>query len=347
MKGAQGSGAGEGAGSWRAVCMADVARVAGVSQQTVSRVVNDLPNVSERTRERVKAAMSELGFRPSYAGRSLRGGKYRSVGLCVNDVTEVGNLTMLDGVSSAARARGYAVTLMEVSKGSNWSLTEAVRSMSALPVDGVILGMSRLAPDFEEFTPLPGLPCVIVSMYAHPRCTTVDSDQYQCSLMLMDHLLSHGHRQIRYVAGPDFSVDENFRQAGWRDELARIGVEPVEPLRGDWTADSGYEIACQMLDRGDEFSAVYAANDQMANGVMCALRDRGLRVPEDVSVVGVDDSLADYVPRSELTTVRFDMSQRGRIAFDYAVPEQPGGPTEAIRIPGTLIERSSVAQARD
>lgn len=347
MKGAQGSGAGEGAGSQRAVCMADVARVAGVSQQTVSRVVNDLPNVSKRTRERVKAAMSELGFRPSYAGRSLRGGKYRSVGLCVNDVTEVGNLTMLDGVSSAARARGYAVTLMEVSKGSNWSLTEAVRSMSALPVDGVILGMSRLAPDFEEFTPLPGLPCVIVSMYAHPRCTTVDSDQYQCSLMLMDHLLSHGHRQIRYVAGPDFSVDENFRQAGWRDELARIGVEPVEPLRGDWTADSGYEIACQMLDRGDEFSAVYAANDQMANGVMCALRDRGLRVPEDVSVVGVDDSLADYVPRSELTTVRFDMSERGRIAFDYAVPEQPGGPTEAIRIPGTLIERSSVAQARD
>lgn len=347
MKGAQDSGAGEGAGSQRAVCMADVARVAGVSQQTVSRVVNDLPNVSERTRERVKAAMDELGFRPSYAGRSLRGGKYRSVGLCVNDVTEVGNLTMLDGVSSAARARGYAVTLMEVSKGSNWSLTEAMRSMSALPVDGVILGMSRLAPDFEEFTPLPGLPCVIVSMYAHPRCTTVDSDQYQCSLMLMDHLLSHGHRQIRYVAGPDFSVDENFRQAGWRDELARIGVEPVEPLRGDWTADSGYEIACQMLDRGDEFSAVYAANDQMANGVMCALRDRGLRVPEDVSVVGVDDSLADYVPRSELTTVRFDMSERGRIAFDYAVPERPGGPTEAIRIPGTLIERSSVAQARD
>lgn len=347
MKGAQDSGAGEGAGSQRAVCMADVARVAGVSQQTVSRVVNDLPNVSERTRERVKAAMSELGFRPSYAGRSLRGGKYRSVGLCVNDVTEVGNLTMLDGIAAAARRRGYAVTLVEVSKGENWSLTEAVRSMSALPVDGVILGMSRLAPDFEEFTPLPGLPCVIVSMYAHPRCTTVDSDQYQCSLMLMDHLLSHGHRQIRYVAGPDFSVDENFRQAGWRDELARIGVEPVEPLRGDWTANSGYEIACQMLDRGDEFSAVYAANDQMANGVMCALRDRGLRVPEDVSVVGVDDSLADYVPRSELTTVRFDMSERGRIAFDYAVPEQPGGPTEAIRIPGTLIERNSVAQARD
>lgn len=87
----------------KAVSMADVARVAGVSQQTVSRVVNDMPNVSDKTRERVKAAMDELGFRPSYAGRSLRGGRYRSVGLCVNDVTEVGNLTMLDGVAAAAR----------------------------------------------------------------------------------------------------------------------------------------------------------------------------------------------------------------------------------------------------
>lgn len=330
----------------RAVCMADVARVAGVSQQTVSRVVNDMPNVSEKTRERVKAAMDELGFRPSYAGRSLRGGKYRSVGLCVNDITEVGNLTMLDGIANAARERGYAVTLMEVSKGESWSLSEAVRSMSALPVDGVILGMSRLAPDFESFSPLPGLPCVIVSMYAHPRCTTVDSDQYRCSLTLMEHLRSRGHTKIRYVAGPEFSVDESFRQAGWRDSLAEAGVEPVEPMRGDWTASSGYEIACRMLDEDDDFTAVYAANDQMANGVMCALRDRGLRVPEDVSVVGVDDSLASYVPRSELTTVRFDLSARGRTAFDYAVPEQPGGPTVAIRIPGTLIERSSVAQAR-
>lgn len=330
----------------KAVSMADVARVAGVSQQTVSRVVNDMPNVSDKTRERVKAAMDELGFRPSYAGRSLRGGRYRSVGLCVNDVTEVGNLTMLDGVAAAAREHGYAVTLMEVSKGENWSLAGAVRSMSVLPVDGVILGMSRLAPDFEQFVPLAALPCIIVSMYAHPRCTTVDSDQYGCSLMLMDHLLSRGHRKIRYVAGPEYSVDESFRQAGWRDALAGAGLEAVEPLRGDWTADSGYEIACRMLDEDDDFTAVYAANDQMANGVMCALRDRGLRVPQDVSVVGVDDSLADYVPRSELTTVRFDMAARGRTAFDYAVPERPDGPTTAIRIPGTLVERNSVAQAR-
>ncbi len=331
----------------RPVSMADVARVAGVSQQTVSRVANNMPNVSERTRKRVQQAMEELGFRVSYAGRSLRDGKYRSVGLCVNDITEFGNLAMLDGITRAARERDYAVTLLEVSKDDKWSLGEAVRSMSALPVDGVILGMSRLAPDFEEFTPLAGLPCVIMAMYAHPRCTTVDSDQYGASLMVMRHFFEHGHREIRYIGGPSFSIDENFRQAGWSDSLKEAGIEPVEPILGDWSARSGYEIACKLIEQDHDFTAIYAANDQMANGAMYALREHGLRVPQDVSIVGIDDSLCDYVPENTLTTVRFDNQKRGRTAFEYAIPAD-GSPasTAAIRIPGKLVERSSVAQAR-
>ena len=153
--------------------MADVARAAGVSQQTVSRVANGLPNVNEQTRQRVQAAMQELGFRPSYAGRSLRDGRYHSVGLCVNDVTKFGNLTMIDGIASAARERGCAITLVEMSKTEEFSLAEATRRMAALPVDGIIIGMSRLAPDFETFEPLPGIGTVIVTMYAHPRVTTM------------------------------------------------------------------------------------------------------------------------------------------------------------------------------
>ena len=122
--------------------MADVARAAGVSQQTVSRVANGLPNVN------VQAAMQELGFRPSYAGRSLRDGRYHSVGLCVNDVTKFGNLSMIDGIASAAREHNCAITLVEMSKTEEFSLAEATRRMAALPVDGIIIGMSRMAPDF-------------------------------------------------------------------------------------------------------------------------------------------------------------------------------------------------------
>ena len=331
----------------RPVSMADVARAAGVSQQTVSRVANGLPNVNEQTRQRVQAAMQELGFRPSYAGRSLRDGRYHSVGLCVNDVTKFGNLTMIDGIASAAREHNCAITLVEMSKTEEFSLAEATRRMAALPVDGIIIGMSRMAPDFETFNPLPGIGTVIVTMYAHPRVTTVDSDHYGCSLLLMDHLFELGHGQIRYIGGPSFSVDEQFRRAGWQDALERKHIEPAEPLEGDWSANSGYEAARYLAEHDRTMTAIYAANDQMANGAIAALRDSGLRVPEDVSVVGVDDSLDDFVAHNELTTVRFDLHQRGREVFEHAVPEAgAAGKTVSIRIPGQLIIRHSTAIPR-
>ena len=269
--------------------------------------------------------MQELGFRPSYAGRSLRDGRYHSVGLCVNDVTKFGNLSMIDGIASAAREHNCAITLVEMSKTEEFSLAEATRRMAALPVDGIIIGMSRMAPDFETFDPLPGIGTVIVTMYAHPRVTTVDSDHYGCSLLLMDHLFELGHEQIRYIGGPSFSVDEQFRRAGWQDALERKHIEPAEPLEGDWSANSGYE----------------------AGRYLAALRDSGLRVPEDVSVVGVDDSLDDFVAHNELTTVRFDLHQRGREVFEHAVPEAGAADkTVAIRIPGQLIIRHSTAIPR-
>ena len=327
--------------------MADVARAAGVSQQTVSRVANGLPNVNEQTRQRVQAAMQELGFRPSYAGRSLRDGRYHSVGLCVNDVTKFGNLTMIDGIASAAREHGCAITLVEMSKTEEFSLAEATRRMAALPVDGIIIGMSRMAPDFETFDPLPGIGTVIVTMYAHPRVTTVDSDHYGCSLLLMDHLFELGHEQIRYIGGPSFSVDEQFRRAGWQDALERRHIESAEPLEGDWSANSGYEAGRYLTEHDRTMTAIYAANDQMANGAIAALRDSGLRVPEDVSVVGVDDSLDDFVAHNELTTVRFDLHQRGREVFEHAVPKEgTPGKTVAIRIPGQLIVRHTTAAPR-
>ena len=219
--------------------------------------------------------------------------------------------------------------------------------MAALPVDGIIIGMSRMAPDFETFDPLPGIGTVIVTMYAHPRVTTVDSDHYGCSLLLMDHLFELGHEQIRYIGGPSFSVDEQFRRAGWQDALERRHIEPAEPLEGDWSANSGYEAGRYLAEHDRAMTAIYAANDQMANGAIAALRDSGLRVPEDVSVVGVDDSLDDFVAHNELTTVRFDLHQRGREVFEHAVPKEGvPGKTVAIRIPGQLIVRHTTAAPR-
>ncbi len=206
----------------------------------------------------------------------------------------------------------------------------------------MIMSMSIKAEDFESFRPSPGFGTVLLTMYEHPHCTTVDSDQYGCSMLVMDHLFSHGHRQVRFVAGPLYSVDSNFRERGWRDALEVRGLNAVEPLRGDWTADSGYEAGAALAADKDA-TAVYVANDQMALGVIAALEDAGRRVPEDVSVVGVDDSLSASVPHNRLTTVRFDLFSRGRRAFEQALlGTSPNYRVQQIRIAGTLVERQTV-----
>lgn len=330
----------------RPVSMAEVAQAAGVSQQTVSRVVNGHANVSEQTRARVLSAIRELGFRPNFAGKSLRSGRYNSLGLCLYNVDQFGNLATVKGILSAAGEMGYAVTTLEMDDRVPLSLSEATRRMMALPVDALIISMSIKASDFERFSPQPGLSTVLLSMYEHPLCTTVDSDQYECSRLVMEHLLSRGHREIRFVSGPTYSVDSVFREKGWRDELLARGLYVSEPLRGDWTARSGYEAGLK-LARDPRVTAVYVANDQMAVGVWMALEAAGRHVPDDVSIVGVDDSLERTLPNVRLTTVRFDLFKRGRTAVEHALlGSGPGYQSVSIRIPPALVVRDSVADAR-
>ena len=330
----------------RPVSMAEVACAAGVSQQTVSRVVNGHPNVSERTRDRVLAAIRELGFRPNFAGKSLRSGRYNSLGLCLYNVDQFGNLATIKGILSAAGEMGYAVSTLEMDDRVPFSLAEASRRMMELPIDALIISMSIKAADFEDFSPHPGLSTVLLSMYDHPLCTTVDSDQYECSRLIMEHLFAHGHREIRFVSGPLYSVDSVFREKGWRDELVSRDLRVAEPLRGDWTARSGYEIGLR-LARDPDVTAVYVANDQMAVGVWEAFAQAGRRVPEDVSIVGVDDSLERSIPNVRLTTVRFDLFERGRMAVEHALlGSAPGYQPKSIRIKPTLVVRDSVADVR-
>lgn len=330
----------------RPVSMAEVAQAAGVSQQTVSRVVNGHANVSEQTRARVLSAIRELGFRPNFAGKSLRSGRYNSLGLCLYNVDQFGNLATVKGILSAAGEMGYAVTMLEMDDRAPLSLNEATRRMMALPIDALIISMSIKASDFERFSPQPGLSTVLLSMYEHPLCTTVDSDQYECSRLVMEHLLSRGHREIRFVSGPTYSVDSVFREKGWRDELLAHGLYVSEPLRGDWTARSGYEAGTR-LARDPRVTAVYVANDQMAVGVWMALEAAGRHVPDDVSIVGVDDSLERTLPNVRLTTVHFDLFKRGRTAVEHALlGSGPGYQSVAIRIPPALVVRDSVADVR-
>lgn len=249
----------------------------------------------------------------------------------------------------AAREHDFAVTLIEMGGDKPYTLADASRRMVERPVDGMILNMNRMAPDFEEFVPQPGVRTVILSMYAHPRCTTIDSDQYGSCELLTNYLLEHGHSNMRFVAGPENSISSRFREAGWRDTLGRAHVDAAPMLRGDWSADSGYamgeRIAAEVLAGGSQApTAVLAANDQMALGVIAALENAGLSVPDDVSVVGIDDALEGLVPHNRLTTLRFDLRGVGKLAFEAAIGESSS--IEAIHVPSTLVERSTVRDIR-
>lgn len=288
--------------------------------------------------------MAELGYRPSFAARSLRAGSYHSIGLSMSgNMSATGRRYQLEGIATAATQRHYAITLLQLSDDEA-TLTEASRRMVSLPVDGQILYLGAAPPDFSTFEPPQALPTVIISTQHHPYCATITNDQTGCSVSIVDHFIQKGHREIRFAGGRRESFANISRLKGWEQALRMRGLHVVEPLFGDWTADSGYEIGMK-LAHDESCTAIYASNDAIAVGIIYALRDAGLRVPEDVSVVGVDDSLVDVIPHLELSSYRFNDAQVGALAFDLATKPPESKDPPHILVPGTLVERSTVAQA--
>lgn len=326
------------------VSMLDVAKAAGVSAQTVSRVANGSGEVRPETRRKVEQAMNALGYRPNYAARALKHGRFRDVGVVLFDMTEFGNAHVLNGVVDAARDRGYATTIRTFDAGRPPTLQEAYDQMKQLPVDGVVFVLEQAVLDFDTFAPTQDLPVVLISEEPTNHCPTIDSDQYGGSIALVDYLLAKGHGTVYHIAGPSSSIAAQSRLRGWRDALRQQGIAVPSTYIGDWSADSGYQAGLALAHEHD-CTAVYAANDQMAYGAMVGLREAGKSVPEDVSVVGVDDSLGGVVPRLELTTMRIKFNELGRAAFAMVVSQCHGQDVPVgvkTVIPPVLVERSSV-----
>ena len=322
--------------------MVDVAREAGVSLKTVSRVVNEPDAVRPATRDAVHAAMERLGFRANYAARSLKLGSYKTVGLVFFEL-HGGELSVLSGISTAAAQKGYAITLVTAAPGEQLTLGEAARRMATLPVDAMIFNLGRMVDDFEGYRSPTGLKTVIVTPFEQVGCTTVSDDQAGAARIAVQRLVELGHRQIRFIAGPAESLASRNRELGWREALAQAGLDAVEPLCGDWDADSGYEAGARLAASDAECTAILAGNDNMAYGAMLALRDAGVDVPGDASVIGFDDSLPGVVPNSQLSSIRFDHAELGRRAFEEALLAEAA--PRRVLVPATLIERASLGPA--
>ncbi|MDP3952132.1 LacI family DNA-binding transcriptional regulator [Microbacterium sp.] len=316
--------------------MAMVAGRAGVSGQTVSRVVNGSPRVDPATRARVEKAMAELGYRPHRAARALRTGRTQTIGLVVTTLATVGNSRMLQATAEAAEERGYALLL--VTAGD--TVSDAFERLRDQGVDGAIVLNEASALTTAEDRP-EGLRLVVVDAPAETGLRVVHSDHAGGAVAATSRLLSLGHQNVWHLAGPADSFAAAERERGWREALQRNGLTPNPVVRGDWSAESGYAVAGELL----EATAVFSANDQMALGVIRGLVENGRGVPDQVSVIGFDDvpDAANYRP--PLTTIRQDFTALAVAAVDALVADIEGADIEGTEIEGA--ETGDAASAFD
>ncbi|MGN9842673.1 LacI family DNA-binding transcriptional regulator [Nonomuraea sp. H19] len=324
--------------------MADVAKAAGVSAQTVSRALRDSPNVNPETRKRVLAAVEQLGYRFNNAARVLSSGRSHTIGLVLlQSGGYYSRSAVTAGVEAAAGAAGYAVSIATIA-GLDTGLME--RSLSKLAdqgVDGIVIAVPLISvtQKMEDITR--DIPTVTLDGSRTASARVLGIDQQEAGRVATQHLLDLGHRQVWHVSGPDEWIEARQRRQGWQECLAAAGIQAPPPLEGDWSPDSGYRQG-QVLALIPDVTAVFAASDEMAFGVIRALREGGRSVPGDVSIVSVDDiALAAYCS-PPLTTVRQDFYRSGAAAVAVLLQGDDAG-AESVA-PASLSVRASTAPPR-
>ena len=324
--------------------MADVARLAGVSHQTVSRVLNAHPHVRPQTRDSVLAAIAQLGYRPNAAARTLVTRRTRTLGVISFDTTLYGPASMLYGIERAA-AHSYFVSIASLPAFDRRSVLGAVDRFLDQGVEGLIV----IAPMTSAVAACSKIrsrvPLIAVGCGTHAPLASAAVDNAAGATLATRYLLGLGHATVHHVAGPATWLDAQERIAGWRRALRDAGAAEPEPLAGDWSAASGYRIGHKIAaDEG--VSAVFCGNDPMALGLLRALAERGRRVPEEVSVVGFDDIPESGYFLPPLTTVRQDFGELGRRALGALVGMISGHrpPESCLRIPPHLVARASTAR---
>lgn len=327
----------------RGATIYDVARLANVSHQTVSRLLKGGSGIRPDNRERIERVLKQLDYRPNLAARSLATSRSHRIGAMVYEMLEMGPSKIIQGASNAAREAGYLLDIVSLDPRDEEDIGEAVALLAQQDLAGIL-----------AFAPTDHLKDVIASSrFSVPIYIEIEEDDrlpgHETSLnghgltIIIEHLIALGHRRFFHVSGPTTWLAARNREAAFDRALAAHGLVSMGSTPGDWSAASGYEAALRMpRDRG--VTAIVAANDQMALGVLRALTEQGVRVPTDVSVVGFDDIPEARFFEPPLTTVSVDFERQGRLALrrlltligdDEALPEP------AAVLPELLVRLSS------
>jgi DNA-binding LacI/PurR family transcriptional regulator len=324
----------------------DVAAHCGVSYQTVSRVVNDSPLVADKTRARVLRAIAALDYRPNLAARRLATRRSSVIGMVGANITYYGPAQVMVSIEETAKRRGYNLMFAGVERPSKAQLAATIEDLCEHQVDGLVLGV-RVPGNIDFVRKLcRGVPFVTLDAGA-PDLPTVIVDQQHGTRLATQHLLNLGHRQIACIAGPPGWSASKERRKGWAEALKHAGLKPGPCLEGDWSAASGFAAAARLLECATErFTAIVAANDHMALGVLRALRAKGIQVPEHISVVGYDDLPESPFFEPPLTTIHHDFARQGERCVEVLLRminrEPVDRPFQLLR-PELIIRESTAA----
>ncbi|GIK72956.1 MAG: LacI family transcriptional regulator [Chloroflexota bacterium] len=338
------------------VTIVQVAQEAGVSAQTVSRVLNNRPDVSAATRERILGVIERLNYKPNAIARGLVQRKTHSLGVIAAGLEKYGPLRTVIGIEQETRALGYSLLLSLIPDDATENqVVEALEHLLARQVDGVLWSAPEIGPNRAWLDSLLGrltVPTVFMSMHPHPAVTVIDTDNRMGGNLATVHLTEQGCRRVAHICGPQSQWSALQRRLGWEDALRAVGQTPDAALlvEGDWTAASGYAAIRELIERVPDLDGVFAGNDQMGLGALLAASELGIRIPEQLAIIGYDNIPEAAYMQPPLSSIRQHLHDSGAIAVRELIRQitlqragNNSGEGQTILVePDLIVRRSSL-----
>lgn len=337
------------------ITIKEVASVAGVSTQTVSRVINERPDVSPETRKRVKEVIEQLSYQPSALARSLISQRSHMLGVVTFGLKYIGPSQTLNGISDKADELGYMLLMKELGNFKANRIDDVIDSLLARQVDGILWAAPEIGDnhawmdrDLEKFP----IPMLFVAMRPRDGVSSIATDNYRGAVLAVEHLLQLGRKKIGHISGPLGWWEAEERKRGWRETLRSAGLDAPEShcTEGNWSSASGERAFLQLLDTYPDMDAIFVGNDQMALSVLREAMRRNIKIPEQLAVVGFDNILESAYFYPSLTTVSQDLQLLGEQAVQNMVDmvrlQQSGLPVVPRSLfiqPALIIRESSKA----
>lgn len=335
------------------VTIREIARMCGVSMQTVSRVINNRPDVSPATRKSVEAAIAAVGFQPSAVARSLVQRRSQTIGVIAAGLDLFGVAQTLNGITEESQRSHFALLLMELASEDVEGVVPAIDFLVSHRVEGMIIfappevgtSVAPLPDAFPETRP----PIVLLKSDPSTESSTISIDNRGGARMATEHLLALGRRRIGHISGPPTWREVQDRVGGWRAALADAGIAPGPMAAGNWSSASGEAAFIELLAQAPDLDAVFAANDQMALGLLHVAHERGIAIPEQIAVVGFDGLVEGAQFSPSLTTIGQPLRELGKLAVREllsTIDDEPGNAgVRNLTLATELIVRDSAPAA--